>query len=132
MTTRPGHGERGLSLLEVLAAMTLFAIVAAGTGALASQSIRRTVENRHASAAALLVQRELERVRSLDYASIAAATSTQTLAMQSFTVTTGVQDNTPAANMKRITVTVSWTGAEGSKSYSVQTIFTDVNHAGSF
>jgi len=129
MSTRRRPTERGISLIEVLAAMSLFAIVAAGTGALAAQSIRRTVENRHAGAAALLVQQELERVRGLDYADIAAASSSKTMGLQSYTLTTGVQDNTPANNMKTVTVTINWAGAEGSKSYSVQTIFTDVNNA---
>jgi prepilin-type N-terminal cleavage/methylation domain-containing protein len=125
--TRQRQG--GMSLLEVLAAMSLFAIVAAGTGALAAQAMLRTAENRHAGQASMLVQQELERVRGLDYASIAAASQSKTMNGQSYTVATGVQANTPAPSMSTVTVTVSWTGAEGYKSYQVQTIYTDPNVA---
>ena len=118
--------QRGISLLEVLAAMTLFAIVASGTGALATQSIRRTAQNRHATAAVLLAQQELERLRGLPYANITPGVSSAAMGGQTFTVTTAVQADTPAANMSLITVRVSWTGAEGARSYAVQTIYTAV------
>jgi Tfp pilus assembly protein PilV len=117
-----------VSLLEVLAAMALFALVASGVGALATQSMVRTGQNRHATAAALLAQRELERIRALPYASVAAAggSTSATIAGQSFTVSSVVQPDTPALNMSQITTTVSWTGPEGAKSYAVRTIFTSV------
>jgi type II secretory pathway component PulJ len=116
-----------MSLLEVLAAISLFAIVASGTGALAAQSMLRTAQNRHASAATMLVQQELERVRGVLYANITNASATKVMGAQSYTLTTGVLDNTPAANMKQVTVRVDWTGPEGAKSYQVQTIYTDVS-----
>ena len=118
--------QQGMSLIEVLVAIVLFAIAASGTAALATESIRRTVENRHGTAAALLAQQELERVRELDYPNIAANNYTATMAGQSFTVDTAVQTDVPVANVKSITVTVSWTGPEGSRSYAVPTIYTDV------
>jgi hypothetical protein len=43
---------------------------------------------------------------------------------QPYTVSTAVTPNSPAANMTRIQVTVSWTGPEGSKSYGVESIYT--------
>ena len=116
----------GFTLLEVLAALSLFAIVASGTGAMALQSMRQTVANRHASHAAMLAQEELEYQRGLDFASIAARTQTRTMAGQLYTVQTGVLTSTPASGMTKLTVTVSWTGPEGSKSYAVQTIYTAV------
>ena len=120
--------ERGVSLLEVLAAMALFALVSSGIAALATQSMMRTSQNRHATAAALLVQRELERIRALPYASVAASggSSSATVAGQVFTLSTVVQPDTPALNMSQITTTASWTGPEGAKSYAVRTIFTSV------
>jgi len=120
--------ERGVSLIEVLAAMTLFAVVASGIAALATQSMVRTVQNRHATAAALLAQRELERIRALPYASVATAGggSSAIVQGQSFTLNTVILTDTPALNMSQITATVSWTGPEGSKSYAVRTIYTSV------
>ena len=120
--------ERGVSLLEVLAAMALFALVSSGIAALATQSMVRTGQNRHATAAALLAQREMERIRALPYASVAASggSSSATVNGQTFTIATVIQTDTPALNMSQITATVSWTGPEGAKSYAVRTIFTSV------
>jgi len=123
----PGRrGERGFSLLEALAAATLFALVSAAMGTLAVGSIRATTFNRHASQAALLAQREMERVRALPYEQIASATTTETMGGQTYTIDTVVESDVPAANMSRITVTASWTGPEGAKSYATQTIYTDI------
>ena len=120
--------ERGVSLLEMLTAMTLFALVASGIAALATQSMVRTGQNRHATAAALLAQRELERIRALPYASVSASggSSSAIVQGQNFTIDSVVQSDTPALNMSQITTTVSWTGPEGAKSYAVRTIFTSV------
>jgi general secretion pathway protein I len=117
---------RGFSLLEMLAALSLFAIVASAVVTLASQSMRRTIENRHGTQAALLIQTELERLRELDYPNVVAGTTMTSMAGQSYSMVTAVAADTPAANMKQVTVTVSWTGPEGARSYAVQTILTDV------
>jgi prepilin-type N-terminal cleavage/methylation domain-containing protein len=120
------RNQRGFTLLEALAATTLFAIVSAAMGTLAVGSIRATTFNRHASQAALLAQWEMERVRALEYASMVNASTTKVMGGQTYTLATLVEPNTPAANMARITVTASWTGPEGAKSYATQTIYTDV------
>jgi len=120
------RGSRGGSLLEVLASMALFAIVASSITALSVQTIRRTSENRHGTGAALLAQQEMERVRALDYPNITNTSSSAMMSNQSYTISTGVQTDVPAANMKTITVTVSWYGPEGSKSYVLKTIYTDI------
>lgn len=118
--------QRGFSLLEVLSAMTLFALVAAAVGALSTGSMLHTIQNRHASAAAQLAQQRLEDLRSLPLASIASGTSNSTVAGQAYTTITTVQTNTPASGMSRITVRVNWTGPEGARSYAVDTIYTSV------
>jgi prepilin-type N-terminal cleavage/methylation domain-containing protein len=118
--------QRGFSLIEVLAGITLFAIVAAGTGLLATQSMLRTSENRHSTAAVLLAQQEVERLRSFDYPNLVAGTYGTSMGGQNFTVTTAITPNNPDPNMSLIVVTVSWVGPEGSKSYGIRTIFTDV------
>jgi general secretion pathway protein I len=117
---------RGYTLLEVLAAMSLFAIVATAAGGLATSSMRYTMRNRHATTAAMLAQQAIEDVRALDYPNIIGGTSTATIDNTVYTTTTVVVDNSPAANMKNITVTVSWSGPEGSRSYAIKTIYTAV------
>lgn len=118
--------QRGISLLEVLAAMSLFALVSAAMATLAIASIRGVSANRHATVATMLAQWEMERVRALDYTTITSASSSQTVAGVPYNIATVVQANTPAVNMSDVKVTVSWTGPEGSKSYSTETIYTDV------
>lgn len=121
------RAQAGFLMLEVLAALGLFAIVATGTGVMAMQSMRHLVANRHASHAATLAQEELEYQRGLDYGDIITRNQTRTMAEQSYNVATVVTADSPAGGMKSLTVTVSWTGPEGSKSYAVRTIYTTVN-----
>jgi general secretion pathway protein I len=118
--------QRGGSLLEVLAAMTLFALVASAIGALAHSSITHTTQNRHYTIAAMLAQRELEDLRGLDYPSVVSRSSVATDSGQAYTIGTVVQPGAPVANTSTVTVTVGWLGPEGPKNYVVQTIFTDV------
>lgn len=123
---RRRRNQRGFSLLEALAATTLFALVSAAMGTLALGSIRSTTFNRHASQAAMLAQWEMERVRSLDYPNMVSQTTSKSMGGQTFSLTTLVETDVPAANMKRITVTAGWTGPEGAKTYATQTIYTDI------
>jgi Tfp pilus assembly protein PilV len=123
---RRRKNQEGLSLLEALAATTLFALVSAAMGTLALGSIRATTFNRHASQAALLAQWEMERVRALPYESIANSSTTKVMGGQTYTLATQVESDVPAASMSRITVTASWVGPEGAKSYATQTIYTDI------
>lgn len=119
--------QRGVSLMEVLAAMVLFALVASAVGSLTTQSMVHSVRNRHSTNASLIAQEELERLRGLDYVDLTSATTSMSMGGQSYSVVSNVAANTPAANMSTITVTVSWTGPEGARSYVVQTIYTSVN-----
>jgi Tfp pilus assembly protein PilV len=113
-------------MIEVLSAMSLFALVASGVGKLATGSMRYTIANRHGTAASMLAQRELEELRGRAYADILPGSYPKTVAAQLYTVATSVIDDNPAAGMKLITVTVGWTGPEGPKHYAVQTIFTAI------
>jgi type II secretory pathway pseudopilin PulG len=117
---------RGSSLLEVLAAVSLFSLVASGVGVLAVGSIRQTVVNRHGTAAAMLAQERLEELRGLDYPSVLPYSTTRTVNGLTYTVSHSVLDNNPASGMKTITATVTWNGPGGAKSYAVRTIFTSI------
>jgi Tfp pilus assembly protein PilV len=125
-TARTRHAERGLSLLEALCAMTLFALVAAAMGTLAVASIRSTSANRHATVGAMLAQREIEELRGLDYPAVASRSSSALVNGTTYTITTNVQTDVPAAGMKDVTTTVGWTGPEGARTYVARTILTDI------
>lgn len=126
MTARRRRRQAGASMIEVLAAISLFALVAAAVATLTGQSIRRTIENKHGTQAALIAQDQLEQMRGLDYDDIAASNGTVVHDGQQYDVTTNVQDGVPDDGMKTITVTVDWTGPEGAKSYEIETIYTAV------
>ena len=124
--TRARRANRGMSLIEVLAAMSLFAIVASAVSALVTGSLRHTTRNRHGTMATILAQEQLEELRGLPYQDIHPTATTVTAASQTYTVATAVLDNVPASGMKQISVTVSWSGPEGPQSYVVHTIYTQV------
>lgn len=117
---------RGFSLLEALVAIALFGLVASAVGTLVSHSLLSTIRNRHSTAAALLAQQTLEGLRGLEYDEIVGGATTEVVAGQSYGVNTAVVANSPASGMKAITVTVTWNGPEGTQSYAIQTIFTNI------
>jgi type II secretion system protein I len=116
----------GFTLVEVLVALVLFAIVASGLAAFAVQSIRRTSDTRAATGAVLLAQQQLEDLRSLEYDDIAGGITTETLNGMDFTVNTDVDDDTPAANMKQVRIDVDWDSPLGQRHYVLETILTDI------
>lgn len=124
---RPRRQVAGFSLLELLAAMTLFALVAAAMGALAGASMRATANNRHASAAAMFAQREIEELRYESYDAIVSRSRGATLDGMGYKIDTAVYPNAPDVGLKHIVVTVSWTAPGGSHSYVADTIFTDLD-----
>ena len=118
--------SRGVSMLEVLSAISLFSVVASGVALLSVGSIRQTTQNRHGMAATMLAQQQLEELRGLAYEDVQPGSKTATVAGLVYRVATSVLDGIPAPNMKQITVTVSWNGPGGAKSYALQTIYTSV------
>ena len=116
----------GFSIIEVLAAMSLFAVLASAICAVATTSVRFTTANRHATLGTMLAQRELEDLRGLAYAAIVSRSTVDTVQGQTYTINSNVTNNSPAAGMKRIVVTVSWTGPEGSRDHEIETIFTSL------
>jgi len=121
------RNARGFSLLEVLFAMTLFALVGTAVNVLAIQSMRHTLHNYHGTYAVLLAQQQVENLESADYATIANSNTVTTINGLNYTVNTNVATDTPASGMKQVTVTITWTGLEGNDSYAVQTIFTQLS-----
>jgi prepilin-type N-terminal cleavage/methylation domain-containing protein len=123
-TSSSTRGARGFSLLEVLFAMTLFALVGTAVNVLAIQSMRQTLHNRHGTTAVMLAQSQVENLEAARYDDIAAAHTTAAVDGLAYTIDTHVDVDTPGDGMKQVTITVSWTSLEGSDSYVVETVFT--------
>jgi len=120
------RANAGFSLVEVLVAMSIFAIV---SSAIASQMLYSTAmisENNGASEAIVLAQKALEDLRALDYADMADGADSVIWKGVPFSVVWAVTDDVPQAEMKTIVVTVSWTVKGETKSYETQSIYSQV------
>jgi general secretion pathway protein I len=127
MTRKTRQSQRGISLLEILVAITLFALTASGLAAFLVQSLRRTAGNRASTGAVIAAQHEVEDLRSLDYPAIVSRSYATTITGKSYGVGTVVQNDSPASGMKQVTVTVSYTEPLGPESYVLRTILTQIH-----
>jgi len=126
MKKKTRRRQQGVSLLEALCAISLFAIVSTAIATLAVGSVRSSALSRDSTEAAMLAQWQMEQIRGLDYPSMASTTTSATMAGKTYTVATNVQTDVPAANMKDIKVTVSWSAPGGARSYSTESIYVDI------
>ena len=110
----------GFTVIEVLAALTIFAIVAAGLAANSVASIRSNRSSRNLSAASELAQDKMEQLRALDPAAnpadlTAGGHSDPANPLNEFGASGGrytrtwtVTRNSPAAGLSTVVITVSW------------------------
>ena len=119
--------EDGVTLLETLVALGLFAVTAATMGNFLVAQIRMSSSNYLYSQAYVLAEQQLETLRALpQYTDIVPASTTTSVGGTQFTVATGVLNDTPADGLKQITVNVSWQDNLGSRNVAVQTVYTQV------
>ena len=120
--------EPGFTLVEALAAMLILAVGLLGVAGLVTGTIRVNFSSTKITSATVVAKTQLEAVRNAGYASINSTnfpSSAATISMggTSFSRTTAITDNSPATNMKTISVTVSWREANNfSPSLNFQTI----------
>jgi prepilin-type N-terminal cleavage/methylation domain-containing protein len=119
--------QRGMSLLEILVAMTLFALTASGLTAFSVHSLRRTSGNRTSTGAVIAAQHEVEDLRGLDYPAVVSRTYGTSVGGVPYGIATSVLPDTPASGMKQLTVTVNWSEPLGPQSYVLRTILTQIH-----
>lgn len=107
-------------MIEVLAAITVFGIVAAGATVGTISTIRGNMVSRDATVAAALIQDKIEQLRALDPstnpADLTSGLHNDPLSPLNdlgqtggkYTRTWTVARNTPSLNMAQVTVTVTW------------------------
>jgi len=112
--------QRGLSVLEVMVAITLFLVIAAGLASTTVGSIRANATSRDLTAAAALVHDKMEQFRALDPAAnpadLAAGSHNDPLnpvnalgqAGGIFNRSWAVVANSPTLGVSQVTVTVTW------------------------
>jgi type IV pilus assembly protein PilV len=99
--------------MEVLVAMAVMSIGLLGVAGLTTTILIGNTSSRNITTATVLAQQKLEVVQRVGYASTNTTTfptAAETIAVGtvSFSRTTTISDNTPASNMKTVTVVVSW------------------------
>jgi len=112
------RAPKGLTIIEVLVALAFLAVFAAGITGLAIAVLKGNAKSQSTDTAVYLALDKLEATRNKPYTSVAAGSVTEnygtitvttasgTVSYPDFQRTTVVTDNTPAAGMKRVVVTV--------------------------
>ena len=118
--------QRGISLIETLVALALFALTSASLADFLVHQIRQASSNHLDTLAYSLAADAMELARAGRFADIVGESRTATAEGMTFTVTMAVDDNTPESGLKTITSNVSWDEPGGSRTISVSTIYTEV------
>ena len=124
--------QNGSSLIEAIISMAIFAAAASATFSMLMMSFYTLRANSLDTHAVSLATEEREDLRSLQYPVIATrdryTTGSPNLFNGTpFTVHSDVQTDQPAANMKTVTITVSWNYLGKPRSYQIRTVYTNVN-----
>jgi type II secretion system protein I len=123
---RPARGERGITLIETLVALSLLAISAATISNFLVQQIRASNTNSNYTIAYELAVQELEDVRAQLYDQMGTRSKDHKVGGIDFDIETQVTEGTPAPNMKKIDVAVSWNEPSGDRNVALHTIYTAV------
>ncbi len=120
------RNQRGITLVETLVALGLFALTSASLADFLVHQIRQASSNHLDTLAYSLAADAMESARAEPFKEIAGRSKTVTEEGMTFIVSMAVDDNTPASGLKTITSNVSWDEPGGSRTISVSTIYTEV------
>jgi Tfp pilus assembly protein PilV len=119
-------GERGITLLETLFSLSLFALSVATMSNFIVTQIRSSNTNDNYTIAYELAVEELENVRAQLYDQMEPRSREYEVGGMTFEVETSVDADEPAANMKTIDVDITWNEPAGERNVALQTIYTAV------
>ncbi|MDX2167352.1 MAG: prepilin-type N-terminal cleavage/methylation domain-containing protein [Deltaproteobacteria bacterium] len=120
------RNQRGITLIETIVALSLFAVTAATMSKFLVAQIRYASNNNLQTKAYSLAEDQLETIRSQRFNDMASSSKQVTMGAVKYTVASTVTDDTPANGLKSINVAVTWTDNTGPKSINVSTIYTEV------
>ena len=120
MPRRPA--VRGVTLLEMLLALTLFAVGTVGAVELLHRAQLAAAQGENVLLATHVAEWRLEQLRNVAYASLADEAKASISSPSGYTrFSRQVTVTTPYTNLKQLLVTVSWTAPGGEASVSLQT-----------
>jgi type IV pilus assembly protein PilV len=118
----------GFTLIEVMIALVILATGLLALMTMQIVAIRANAFSSEMTYASMLAQSRLEQIRNMTYANITPGTVTDTVSASDATkgtaydVETKVEDNTPATDMKTVTLTVNWKGSPAGSSTGEHTV----------
>ena len=124
----PFRSRNGFTLIEVLIAMVILSVGLLGTAGLTTGIIRGNFFSKNITSATVIAQTQLEAVQNSGYTNanttnFPSSAASVSIGGVNFSRTTTITDNSPATNMKTISVSVTWNeAANAAKSVSLQTI----------
>ena len=126
------RNQAGFTLIEVLVTGFLLTIGLLGTAGLTAGIIKGNYSSKNISAATALAKTQLEKIQNAGYSQATAGTTTASVQMANtgatFTRTTTIVANTPATDMKQVTVLVQWNEANNTaRQVQLQTILSESN-----
>lgn len=116
------RSRRGFTLIEVVVAIVMLAFGVLASASLTAALMRSNSGVTNRTRAVEVLREKVEDLQSEQYVNIVDGNDTVTVAGILFSRSWAVASNTPAANLKRITLTVTWTDRQGSHTVSNQTI----------
>ena len=119
-------GERGVSLIETVVALGLFALGVATMGDFLTRQIRAGSSNYNYTTAYTLAEEQLETLRAQRFSDMGSDETSVRKGDMTFDVATSVDDGNPEPNLKTINVNVSWNEPGGQRNVSLQTIYTAI------
>jgi len=128
MTQKLKCADQGFTLLEVLVTVVILSIGLLGTLGLTTGVIRGNFFSKNITSATAVAQSQLEAVQREGFENVTTTkfpTTAQVVSMGgvSFSRITTIANNTPATNMKTVSVTVNWYEANNTqRSITLQTI----------
>jgi prepilin-type N-terminal cleavage/methylation domain-containing protein len=119
----------GFSLLEVLVAMTIFAIVSLAVAKLMVEATAIVSENAAASQAIAFAQEVMEHLRTAEFEDMESGGDTYVDDKgRQFNAAWTVAKGSPQVYVNSVTVEVSWQEKGETKYYTLKNVFTDVTY----